>query len=69
MPIREFLCKDCGHVFEEIVRTYEEPNVMCTHCETYNCEKLVSTFGGYAMNSGPSSVRPKQAGAFRGKKS
>lgn len=38
----------------------------CPKCGTIS--KRIPGSGGYHMNSGPSSVRPKGAGAFRGKK-
>lgn len=66
MPIYEFLCKDCGHVFDELVKDRDK-KVACPHCETDRTEKLISAHGGYNMASGGSSTRPRQAGAFRGK--
>jgi putative FmdB family regulatory protein len=67
VPIREFICLDCGHEFETLVRA-DDPPADCPHCEKNHTEQLISAFGGYSMASGGSSTRPRQAGAFRGKK-
>ena len=64
MPIREVQCGECGHIWEEILRAGDNaPN--CPHCESTKTVTLISAHGGYNMNSGPSSVRPKGAGSFR----
>ncbi len=70
MPIYEYLCSKCAHVFEEFVRPSElhSFSAKCPHCEDELCERLPSAHGGYKMNSGPSSVRPKNAGSFKVKK-
>lgn len=66
MPIIEFLCRDCGYRFEDIIPQHYDPDHdgnECPHCESKRCEKLFPVTGGYSMNSGPSSVRPKGAGS------
>lgn len=67
MPIREFQCRECGHIFEEIVQC-EEGQIPCPHCESNKTDKLISAFGGYIGNLGSASTRPKNAGSFRSKK-
>lgn len=66
MPIREFLCNDCGHVFEELVRHPEDMPQQCNHCECTRIHMLPTAPGGYQIhgNSG-SSTRPKSAGSFK----
>jgi len=65
MPLYEFLCRECGHTWEDMVRASEEDEVVinCPHCESYKLDRLFPMIGGYFMNSGPSSVRPKGAGS------
>ena len=43
MPIFEFLCKDCGELFEKIVPRYDSP-ADCIHCNSENLEKQLSVF-------------------------
>jgi putative FmdB family regulatory protein len=63
MPIYEFICRDCGHEFEEI-SSYDAGSVTCPHCETNRVEKLMSSPGGYHINgSNGASTRPKAAGS------
>ena len=42
MPIFEYLCKDCGHAFEGLVRPNDTPE--CPSCRSQNLERLLSTF-------------------------
>lgn len=62
MPIREYICLDCGHEQEHVV-SHDGEHPLCCHCDSNRLEKLFSITGGYKMNSGPSSVRPKGAGS------
>ncbi len=41
MPIIEFMCKSCGHIFEEITSSLTTC-VPCPHCETDTAYKLPS---------------------------
>lgn len=70
MPIREFLCMDCNHNFEALIHAYEEGEfkVKCERCESEQVERQFPVTGGYHMNSGGSSTRPRGAGS-RPKKS
>jgi putative FmdB family regulatory protein len=43
MPIYEFVCPDCGHAFEDLVRAGERPD--CPECGGGRAEKRFSTFG------------------------
>lgn len=67
MPRYEYQCGGCGHEFEETLK-HSDPTPPCPHCEDdARVVKLVSAPGGYQMNSGGGSTRPRQAGAFRTK--
>ena len=58
MPIYEYVCRDCGEAFEELVFGEERPR--CPRCESARAEKQFSAFavgGGAApgpeLGSGP----------------
>lgn len=42
MPLYEYKCDGCGHVFEELIFGNEQP--ACPRCEDTRLEKLISTF-------------------------
>jgi putative FmdB family regulatory protein len=42
MPIYEYRCKACGHVFELIQRLDEPPPRKCSACASSKIEKLIS---------------------------
>ena len=44
MPIFEYVCKDCGHVTEFLVRGSGEPDLRCSECGSAKLEKKFSTF-------------------------
>jgi putative FmdB family regulatory protein len=43
MPIYEYQCRACHHVFEALVRTGDSP--VCSACSSSDLEKLLSSFG------------------------
>jgi len=57
MPIYEYDCNDCGHEFEEFVRSQSQ-SISCPTCGRQNVEKKFSLFG---MKSGDS-FTPSQGG-------
>lgn len=64
MPIREFQCRDCMHIFETVVDRNSDPDVEVEcRCGSTKVDRLISVTGGYKMNSGGSSTRPKSAGS------
>lgn len=65
MPIREYICKECGHIMENFERSSEDALTQCVQCDSCKVERLVSAHGGYMLDSGPSSVRPRGAGSFK----
>ena len=42
MPIYEYLCRECGHRFEKIVRGAEPPD--CPECRGRRLDKQLSVF-------------------------
>lgn len=56
MPIFEYICKDCGTTFEELVlASGKEKKLACPACASLSIKKKLSTF---AINSGSSADRP-----------
>jgi putative FmdB family regulatory protein len=68
MPIYSYLCQSCQGTFDELVRKPDDEPAKCPYCESVEIGRTVTAHGGYAMDSGPASVRPKGAGAFKGAK-
>lgn len=73
MPLRDFTCADCGNKFESFVKRdpvlLREVGTECPACQSSNVASHVSAPGGYHMNSGSASTRPRGAGSFKkGKK-
>jgi len=64
----DYFCTKCSKYFEVFFMPKEKPayKQKCSKCGSLS--RRIPGNGGYQMNSGPSSVRPKGAGAFRGKK-
>lgn len=45
MPIYEYRCKDCGHVFSRLQKVgASSDGVSCPSCGSTSSERLVSTF-------------------------
>ena len=59
MPIREYLCRDCGHTWEELVGHDDNPKVVCPHECSGKVERLPALPGGYFMQSGGASTAPR----------
>lgn len=36
--VKNFVCNDCGHTFEDLYKTGEEDQVECPECEGTNCQ-------------------------------
>ena len=68
MPIREFLCLECGHINETLVRHPEDTPTECNHCESSKIELLPALIGGYNGDTGGGSTKPRGSGAFKAKK-
>ena len=46
MPTYEYLCRKCGHTFEEYQSMSEEPLTRCPECGTDNLARVMGTGGG-----------------------
>jgi len=47
MPIYEYKCNRCRHVFETLFASLkEERQVVCPACQSRKTKRLMSTFGG-----------------------
>jgi len=46
MPIYEYQCQFCGHLFEELQSMSEAPLVKCPKCGKDGLKKLIGTGGG-----------------------
>jgi len=65
MPIYEFVCEDCGHDFEELVRSLMDPAVpMCPKCGRPRARRKLSVFAP-RMGSGSASGAARSAGCGR----
>lgn len=58
MPIHEFRCQDCEHVFEKLVFPGDPDDPQCPQCQSANVQKLIS-----AGSFRPQGV-PKGSGGF-----
>jgi putative FmdB family regulatory protein len=50
MPIHEYTCRQCGHEFEELVRTAEQ-QVSCPKCDGRDVQKKLSAFSAVVSAS------------------
>ena len=63
MPLFEFVCEECGAIFEELVRSASNiSGVICPDCQSEQVKKKVSTFaskvagGGFSLSSSASAA-------------
>jgi len=54
MPIYEFECQQCHHVFEALVRGADAAPTRCDRCGGRKLKKLVSVFGFASAGNGSS---------------
>jgi len=53
MPIYEYRCERCGHVFDKFVRSMSATlEVECPQCHSKECRKSISLFGTASANVG-----------------
>ncbi len=59
MPIFEFRCMECGHIFEKLfMRSDEEVDLQCSECQATSLERVVSR-ASHVMGVGPGGKTPK----------
>ena len=46
MPIYEYKCKKCNHIFEELVSSGKGKIYSCPKCSSENTSKIMSVVGG-----------------------
>ncbi len=54
MPIYEYQCKDCEHIFEKLVLRSDE-SVVCPACDSKETTKLISSAAFIGGSSGSGS--------------
>lgn len=69
MALYDFECNTCEITFESLYRPNDpQDTVVCPKCgDAEHVIRQISAPGGYKMDSGPSSVRPRYAGSFKKK--
>ncbi len=63
MRLHDFECKDCGHVFEELIMSEDEV-VECPQCSSTNTQRRLSGF--HAKTGGGGGTPSGGGGASRG---
>lgn len=60
MPIYEFECHDCGHDFEQLVRSMvSQEDIVCPHCGGQHVKKTISLFGGVGGSQRSGGTQPQ----------
>ena len=55
MPLFEFICEECGVIFEELVRSANTiSGVICPDCQSDQVKKKISTFASKVAGGGSS---------------
>jgi putative FmdB family regulatory protein len=62
MPIFEYACSNCGHVFEKLVLTRNQEPPECPKCEWKRTEQLFSAFATATSKSAPGVCAPSGRG-------
>ncbi len=59
MPIREYVCSQCGNDFEKIVRMSQRTeDLECPSCGGHQLEKKLSSFSAHSASSRTSAPAP-----------
>jgi len=59
MPIFEFRCLDCGHLFEKLfLDKQDDLDIKCPACRSESFERVISKTN-YVMGAGKDGKRPK----------
>lgn len=57
MPIYEYRCERCGHVFDKFVRSMSAAlEIECPRCHSKECRKSISLFGTASTGGGDAST-------------
>lgn len=73
MPFKifDFYCKDCNderEYFVKVVDGKEVSELKCENCGSENLDKVLSVQGYQIYGNNSASIRPKNAGSFKRKK-
>jgi putative FmdB family regulatory protein len=72
MPTYEYLCRKCGHTFEELQSMSEEPLTHCPKCGTENLARVMGGGGGFILKGsgfyGTDYRKHRRGGSDSGKK-
>lgn len=63
MPIYEYLCRDCHHEFEVLVRTGSNEELVCPECGCYRLTKKLSVPSAHTVGGNAAACPIKDAGA------
>ncbi len=59
MPIYEFVCEDCEHEFETLLKNREEAqDVRCPKCQSPRVKRLMSVTGAIITDGGGGQAKP-----------
>ncbi len=65
MPIYEFVCKECGSVFEKLCFSSKDfEGVTCPSCKSKNVSKIFSSFSSVSSKSGSIGSSCSPSGKF-----
>lgn len=63
MPIYEYKCNECTHVFDELVpMNTEGDNLKCPQCGNVGARRLISAFAAHGLENGHIAVGQKLTG-------
>lgn len=63
MPIYEFKCNTCAHVFDELVSMNTQGDLLkCPECGAVGAKRLVSAFAAHGLENGHIAVGRKLTG-------
>lgn len=48
----EYLCKNCGHEWEEEQAITDSPKLKCPKCKQKTAKRLISKSGGFILTGG-----------------
>jgi len=66
MPLYEYVCQDCGHRFDKLVRSADgqQPDVTCPECQANRSQRVLSAFavGRQGSTAAPASAPVRVGG-------
>ena len=68
MPLYDFVCRDCHHEFEALVRGGDTTSLECPSCHGKSLERLLSSFAVNTDERRESAAKASRARQIRGRK-